>query len=47
MHEGGRQVIILADTLDEAHEKARIALGVDAVFVNRIVPTENPQVYDI
>ena len=47
MHEGGRQVIILADTLDEAHEKARIALGVDSVFVKRIMPTENPQVYDI
>ena len=47
MQEGDRQVRILAETWDEAHEKARIALGVDAVFVKRIMPTENPQVYDI
>ena len=46
-YEGGRTLIILADNLEEATEKAVEVFGLDSVHVKRIDPTDDPQVYEI
>lgn len=46
-YEGGRTLIILADSIEEATEKAVAAFGLNSVHVKRIDPTEDPQVYEI
>ena len=46
-YEGGRTLIILADSIEEATEKAVAAFGFNSVHVKRIDPTEDPQVYEI
>ena len=46
-YEGNRTLIILADNIEEATEKAIAAFGLNGVHVKRINPTEDPQVYEI
>lgn len=46
-YEGQRTLIILADNIEEATEKAVKAFGLNSVFVKRIDPTEDPQVYEV
>lgn len=43
---GDRTLIILADSIEEATEKAVKAFGLGSVHVRRIVPTDDPQVYE-
>lgn len=42
-----RQLLILADSIEEAKEKAQKAFGISTVFVKPARPTDDPQVYDI
>lgn len=42
-----RQLLILADSIEEAKEKAQKAFGISTVFVKLAKPTDDPQVYDI
>lgn len=46
-YEGDRTLIILADSIEEATEKAVAAFGLNSVFVKRVDPTEDPQVYEV
>lgn len=46
-YEGGRTLIILADDYEEAEKKAIEAFGLNSVYVKRIDPTTDPQVYEI
>jgi len=47
LYGGDRQIIILADNINEAKEKAQKAFGISMVSVNPIVSTIDPQVYEI
>lgn len=42
-----RQVVILADNLSEAEEKAKAAFGMPSVHVKRVIPTEDAQIYNL
>ena len=46
-YEGSRTLIILADGIEEATEKAVAAFGLNSVSVRRIDPTDDPQVYEV
>lgn len=46
-YEGHKTLIILADSLEEATEKAAAHFGLDSVHVARISATDDPQVYEI
>lgn len=46
-YEGSRALIILADSIEEATEKAVAAFGLNSVSVKRIDPTDDPQVYGV
>lgn len=46
-YESSRILIILADSIEEATEKAIDAFGLNSVFVKRIDPTDDPQVYEV
>lgn len=43
----GRQLIILADSLEEAEKKAQTGFGASSVHVKRIMPTEDVQIYEV
>ncbi len=43
----GQCIIILADSFAEAENKAKIDFGSDSVYVKRIIPTEDAQLYKI
>lgn len=43
----GKVLLILAGNIEEATEKARAAFGINNIIVDRIIPTEDPQVYEI
>lgn len=42
-----RQVVTLADSLDEADEEAKAAFGMPSVHVKRVIPTEDTQIYNL
>ena len=44
---GGKTLAILADDFREAERLAKTALGSSSVFVKRVVPTGDPQVYEV
>ncbi len=44
---GGNRLVILADDIREAEKLAMTALGSSSVFVKRVTPTEDPQVYEV
>ena len=46
-HESSREIIILADNIDEARQKAQNFLGLSSVTVREIDPTDNPQIYEL
>lgn len=46
-YEGDRTLIILADDIEEAKAKAASVFGINSIFVDRLIPTDNPQVYEI
>ena len=46
-HENGKILILLADDIREAEQLAMTAFGTSSVFVKRIDPTTDPQVYEI
>lgn len=43
----GQQLIILADSLEEAEKKAQTGFGASSVHVKRIMPTEDVQIYEV
>lgn len=45
--DGDRTLIILADNIEEAKDKAQKVLGVLTVPVKRVEPTDDPQVYEL
>ena len=47
MYTGGKTLVILADSIEEATEKARTAFGVSSVVVRCVDATEDPQVYEV
>ena len=47
MYTGGKTLVILADSIEEATEKARAAFGISSVIVRRVDATEDPQVYEV
>lgn len=47
MYERGKTLLILADDIKEATAKAVAAFGVSTVIVSRVIPTEDPQVYEV
>lgn len=46
-HESSREIIILADNIDEARQKAQNFLGLSSVTVRAIDPTDDPQIYEL
>lgn len=46
-HEGGKVLVLLADDICEAERLAMTVFGTSSVFVKRISPTEDPQVYEV
>ena len=46
-HESSREIIILADNIDEARQKAQNFLGLSSVIVRAIDPTDDPQIYEL
>lgn len=46
-YERSRVLIILASSVEDATEKAVAAFGLDSVFVKRLDPTADPQVYEV
>lgn len=46
-YEGDKTLIILAESIEEATEKAVAAFGLNSVSVRRIDPTDDPQIYEI
>lgn len=46
-YEGGKVLVILADDIREAEKLAMTAFGSSSVFVKRVTPTEDPQVYEV
>ena len=47
MYTDGKTLVILADSIEEATEKARAAFGLSSVIVRRVYSTEDPQVYEV
>lgn len=46
-YEGDRTLIIFADDLANAKEKAQAAFGLSSVFVHSLTATDDPQVYEV
>lgn len=46
-YESSREIIILADDVDEAKQKAQNFLGLSSVIVRAIDPTDDPQIYEL
>lgn len=46
-YEGDRQIIVFATNIDEAEYIAKKVFDTSSVFVKRIAPTANPQVFEI
>lgn len=46
-HESSREIIILADDIDEARQKAQNFLGLSSVTVRTVDPTDDPQIYEL
>lgn len=46
-YEGGKMLVLLADDIREAEKLAMTEFGTSSVFVKRVVPTENPQIYEV
>lgn len=46
-YESSREIIILADDVDEAKQKAQNFLGLSSVVVRAIDPTDDPQIYEL
>jgi hypothetical protein len=44
-YEGDRTIVVLADTMTEATEKAQQFFGLSSVVVERVWKTYDPQVY--
>lgn len=44
---GKKTLLLLADDLSEAEKLAMIAFGTSNVNVRRVIPTEDPQVYEV
>lgn len=44
---GGNEIMILADNLDEAKEKASKFYDLSRITVKKLFPTEDPQIYII
>lgn len=47
MYSGDKTLVILADSIEEATEKAKKAFGISTVVVRPVDPTEDPQVYEV
>lgn len=47
MYTGGKTLVILADSIEGATEKARAAFGISSVIVRRVDATEDPQIYEV
>lgn len=46
-YEGGKVMVLLADDIREAERLAMTAFGTSSVFVRRVTPTEDPQIYEV
>lgn len=46
-YESSREIIILADDIDEAKQKAQNVFGLSSVIVRAIDPTDDPQIYEL
>lgn len=46
-YEGGKVLVILADGIHEAEQLAMTAFGTSSVFVKRVTPTTDAQVYEV
>ena len=46
-YEGGKVLVLLADDIREAEQLAMTAFGTSSVFVKRVNPTTDPQVYEV
>jgi len=46
-YEGGKVLVLLADDIREAERLAMTAFGTSSVFVKRVSPTEDPQVWEV
>lgn len=46
-YEGGKVLVLLADDIREAEQLAMTAFGASSVFVKRVSPTEDPQVWEV
>jgi len=46
-YEADKDMIILADNLDEAERKVKAFFGTSSIIVQHIIPTNDPQVYKI
>ena len=46
-YEGGKVLAILADDIREAEKLAMMEFGTSSVFLTRVVPTADPQVYEV
>lgn len=44
---GGNEIMILADNIDEAKEKASKFYDLNLITVKKLFPTEDPQIYRI
>lgn len=46
-NDGGKVLLFLADGIREAERLAMEEFGTSSVFVRRVIPTTNPQVYEV
>ena len=46
-YEGGKVLVLLAADIREAEQLAMTAFGTSSVFVKRVNPTTDPQVYEV
>ncbi len=46
-YEGGKMLVLLADDIHEAEKLAMAAFGSASVYVKRVTPTADPQVYEV
>ena len=46
-YETGKVLVLLADNIHEAEQLATTAFGTSNVFIRRVNPTTDPQVYEI
>lgn len=44
---GGKTLVLLADDIREAEKLAMTAFRTSSVFVQRVTPTEDPQIYEV